>query len=76
MLLVAGGVVLFIKKAAGAGGTPGPSLWLLMGTRAPCQDMKWARIPETSFNQQIFKVGITLSSRSLAKVNLGPSMQN
>lgn len=49
---------------------------MLMGSWAPCQDIKWNRIPETSFNQQIFKVRITLCSGSLAKVNSGPSMQN
>lgn len=42
---------------------------VLMRSRAPCQDIKWNRIPETSFNQQISKVRITLSSPSLAKVN-------
>lgn len=49
---------------------------VLMRSWAPCQDIKRNRISETSFNQQIFKVRITLSSRSLAKVNSGPSMQN
>lgn len=59
------------------GETPGPcSVAMLMQGWAPCQDIKWNRIPETSFNQQIFKVRITLSSQSLAKVNSGLSMQN
>ena len=49
---------------------------MLMQGWAPCQDIKWNRIPETSFNQQIFKVRITLSSQSLAKVNSGLRMQN
>lgn len=56
---------------------PGPeSVAMLMRGWAPCQDIKRNRIPETSFNQQIFKVRITLSSQSLAKVNSGLSMQN
>lgn len=56
--------------------TPGLCLAMLMQGWAPCQDIKWNRIPETSFNQQIFKVRITLSSQSLAKVNSGLRMQN
>lgn len=74
LLLKTGDGALFIKKVAG---TPGPaSVAVLMGSWAACRDIKWNRIPETSFNQQISKVRITLSSRSLAKVNSGPSMQN
>lgn len=70
----AGDGVVFIKKLEGNSRTE--SVAMLMQGWAPCQDSKWNPIPETSFNQQIFKVRITLSSQSLAKVNSGLSMQN
>lgn len=45
------------------------SVAMLMPGWALSQHIKLNRTPETSFNQQIFKVRTTLSSGRLAKVN-------
>lgn len=68
-LLKTGHEALFVKKV---GEMPGQTVAMLMRGWAPCQDIKQAgsRIPQTSFNQQIFKVRITLSSQGLPRLIL------